>query len=253
VKITGPYRRGRNLAKGRNTVADKSIEKGESTSIGPGREVLPIPQTGRKPVTPQDARRAKAPAIHPLRPPAGAPNVIIVLVDDMGFGASTAYGGPCRMPTAERLAAEGLKYTRFHTVAICSATRAALLTGRNHHTVNMGNITETATGFPGYSSVRPDDCAPIAQMLRLNGYNTAAFGKMHQTPVWETSASGPFDRWPTGEGFEHFYGFLGAESNQWNPTPYEGTTPVDAPDDQNYHSASTSPTGPSPSFEINSR
>jgi arylsulfatase len=204
-------------------------------SVEPGREVLPIPQTGRKPVTPQDARQAKAPPIHPLRPPAGAPNVIIVLVDDMGFGASTAYGGPCRMPTAERLAAEGLKYTRFHTVAICSATRAALLTGRNHHTVNMGNITETATGFPGYSSVRPDNCAPLAQMLRLNGYNTAAFGKMHQTPVWETSASGPFDRWPTGEGFEHFYGFLGAESNQWNPTPYEGTTPVDAPDDPNYH------------------
>jgi arylsulfatase A-like enzyme len=133
----------------------------------------------------------------------------------MGFGTSSAYGGPCHMPIAEGLAKNGLTYTRFHTTALCSPTRQALLTGRNHHSVNMAGITEIATGFPGYTSVRPDSAATIAQILELNGYNTAAFGKMHQTPVWETSASGPFDRWPTGDGFERFYGFLGGETNQW--------------------------------------
>jgi len=148
-----------------------------------------------------DARNAQAPEITPLSAPQGAPNVIIVLLDDMGFGASTAYGGPCNMPVAERLAREGLTYTRFHTIALCSPTRHALLTGRNHHSVNMAAITELATGFPGYTSVRPHSAATIARILKLNGYNTAAFGKMHQTPVWETRASGPFDRWPTGDGF----------------------------------------------------
>ena len=139
---------------------------------------------------------------------------MIVLIDDMGFGASSAYGGPCNMPAAERLAQKGLTYTRFHTTALCSPTRQAMLTGRNHHSVNMAAITEIATGFPGYTSVRPDSAATIAQILRLNGYNTAIFGKMHQTPVWETSASGPFDRWPTGDGFERFYGFVSGETNQ---------------------------------------
>jgi len=128
--------------------------------------------------------------IRPLRAPQGAPNVVIILIDDMGFGTSSAYGGPCHMPIAERLAKNGLTYTRFHTTALCSPTRQALLTGRNHHSVNMAAITEIATGFPGYTSVRPDSAATIAQMLKLNGYNTAAFGNMHQTPVWETSGSG---------------------------------------------------------------
>lgn len=139
------------------------------------------------------------------------------------------------MPTLERVAAEGLSYNRFHTTAICSPTRATLLTGRNHHTVGMGNVTEIATNAPGYTSVRPNSVAPIAEVLRLNGYSTAAFGKMHQTPVWEVSASGPFDRWPTGEGFEKFYGFVGGETNQWAPGLYDGTTPVEPPDDPNYH------------------
>ncbi len=199
------------------------------------RETLPIPQAKNSLVTPLDARDAQAPPIRPLRAPSGAPNVVIVLLDDMGFGASSAYGGPCVMPVAERLAKNGLTYTRFHTTALCSPTRQALLTGRNHHSVNMAGITEIATSFPGYTSVRPDSAATIAQTLRLNGYNTAAFGKMHQTPVWETSASGPFDRWPTGDGFERFYGFLGGETNQWNPTLFEGITPVEPPEDPNYH------------------
>ena len=192
---------------------------------------LPIPQSKPSLVTPLDARDATAPPIRPLRAPEGAPNVVIVLIDDMGFGASSAYGGPCDMPIAERLAMNGLKYTRFHTTALCSPTRQALLTGRNHHSVNMAGISELATGFPGYTSVRPDSAATIAQTLKLNGYNTAAFGKMHQTPVWETSASGPFDRWPSGDGFERFYGFLGGETNQWYPTLFEGISPAEPPDD----------------------
>jgi arylsulfatase len=163
-----------------------------------------------------------------LRPPKGAPNVLIVLIDDAGFGSSSAFGGPCHTPNAERLAAGGLKYNRFHTTAICSATRQALLTGRNHHSAGMAGITEIATGAPGYSSVLPNSMAPLAKTLKLNGYNTAQFGKCHEVPVWQTSPVGPFDAWPTGGGgFEYFYGFLGGEANQWYPTLYEGTTPVE--------------------------
>ena len=197
-------------------------EAGRAQTPVAGRQNLPIPQSKPSLVTPLDARDATAPPIRPLRAPDGAPNVVIVLIDDMGFGASSAYGGPCDMPIAERLAMNGLKYTRFHTTALCSPTRQALLTGRNHHSVNMAGICELATGFPGYTSVRPDSAATTAQTLKLNGCNTAAFGKMHQTPVWETSASGPFDRWPSGDGFERFYGFLGGETNQWYPTLFEG-------------------------------
>src|SRR4051812_17886032 len=194
------------------------------------REVLPIPD--RKPVglTTYDAKDpdTKFPPIQPIRPPTGAPNVLIVLLDDVGFGASTAFGGPCRTPTAERLAASGLKYTRFHTTALCSPTRAAMLSGRNHHTVGMGGITEIATSAPGYNSMRPNTCAPLAEILKLNGYATAQFGKCHEVPVWETSPLGPFDHWPTGgAGFEYFYGFIGGETNQYYPALYEGTTPVE--------------------------
>jgi arylsulfatase len=179
---------------------------------------------------PLDAKDPGAtfPAIEPLRPPAGAPNVLVVLLDDVGFAASSAFGGPCHTPTAERLAADGLKYNRFHTTALCAPTRAALLTGRNHHSVGMGVITELATSAPGYSSVRPNTCAPLAETLRLNGYATAQFGKCHEVPVWQTSPVGPFDAWPTGGGgFEHFYGFIGGETNQYYPAVYDGTTPVE--------------------------
>ncbi len=138
-----------------------------------------------------------------------------------------AFGGPCNTPTAERLAAGGVKLNRFHTTALCSPTRQALLTGRNHHSVGMGGITEIATSAPGYSSVRPKDKAPIAETLRLNGYSTAQFGKCHEVPVWEVSPVGPFHQWPTGSGFEHFYGFIGGEANQYYPGLFEGTTPVE--------------------------
>jgi arylsulfatase len=194
------------------------------------RENLPIPDRAFEGTLPYDARDPAAtfPPIEPLRPPAGAPNVLVILLDDAGFGASSAFGGPCRTPTAERLAAGGLKYTRFHTTALCAPTRAALLTGRNHHTVGMGVITELATSAPGYNSIRPNTCAPLAETLRLNGYSTAQFGKCHEVPVWQTSPMGPFDAWPTGGGgFEYFYGFIGGETNQYYPAIYEGTTPVE--------------------------
>ena len=191
---------------------------------------MPIADRPHVGLTTYDARDPATtfPPIVPLRPPAGAPNVLVVLIDDVGFGASSAFGGPCQTPTAERLAADGLKYTRFHTTALCSPTRAALLSGRNHHTVGMGGITEIATSAPGYNSLRPNTCAPLAETLKLNGYSTAQFGKCHEVPVWQTSPAGPFDNWPTGGGgFEYFYGFIGGEAHQWYPSLYEGTTPVE--------------------------
>jgi arylsulfatase A-like enzyme len=194
------------------------------------REHLPIPDEARKGLITYDARDpdTKYPAIKQLRPPPGAPNVLVVLLDDVGFGAASVFGGPCNTPNAERLAAAGLKYNRFHTTALCSPTRQALLTGRNHHSVGMGGITEIASGSPGYSSVLPNTCAPLARTLKLNGYATAQFGKCHEVPVWETSPAGPFDAWPTGGGgFEYFYGFIGGEAHQWYPSLYEGTTPIE--------------------------
>jgi hypothetical protein len=149
------------------------------------RDVLPIPDVTPPGLTTYDAKDPDTafPPIEPLRPPEGAPNVLIVLIDDVGFGASSAFGGPIRTPTAERLAAKGLRYSRFHTTALCSPTRAALLSGRNHHSVGMGGITEIATAAPGYNSIRPNTCAPLAETLKLNGYSTAQFGKCHEVPV----------------------------------------------------------------------
>jgi arylsulfatase len=194
------------------------------------RAVLPIPDSPYSGLVAYDAKSpdAKFPAIEPLRPPAGAPNVLVVLLDDVGFGASSAFGGPISTPAAERLAAGGLKFNRFHTTALCSPTRQALLTGRNHHAVGMGGITEIATSAPGYNSIRPNTAAPLAETLKLNGYSTAQFGKCHEVPVWETSPVGPFDAWPTGGGgFQYFYGFIGGEAHQYYPALYEGTVPVE--------------------------
>jgi arylsulfatase len=204
------------------------------------RELLPIADRAYDGPVYEDAKdpAAKFPPIQPLRPPAGAPNVLVVLLDDVGFAASSAFGGPCHTPTAERLAAGGLTFNRFHTTALCSPTRAALLSGRNHHSVGMGGITEIATSAPGYSSFRPKSCAPLAETLKLNGYATAQFGKCHEVPVWETSPLGPFDNWPSGGGgFEYFYGFIGGETNQYYPAIYEGTTPVepDKTPEEGYH------------------
>ena len=206
----------------------------------PGRHVLPIPDPQHVGVTTYDAKDPDTsfPPITPLRPPAGAPNVLVVLLDDAGFGSSSTFGGPIDTPTFDRLAAGGLRFTRFHTTALCSPTRQALLTGRNHHSVGMGGITEIATSAPGYSSVRPKNKAPLAEILKLNGYSTAQFGKCHEVPVWQTSPIGPFDAWPTGGGgFEHFYGFIGAETNQWDPAIYRDTVPIepDRTPEQGYH------------------
>jgi arylsulfatase A-like enzyme len=194
------------------------------------RAHLPIPDPQWVGLTTYDAKDPDTtyPPIDPVRPPKGAPNVLIILLDDVGFGASSTFGGPCNTPTFDHLADDGLRYTRFHTTALCSPTRAALLTGRNHHSVGMGGITELATSAPGYSSVRPRNKAPLAEILKLNGYSTAHFGKCHEVPVWETSPMGPFDRWPSpGNGFEHFYGFIGGETNQYAPAIYRDTVPVE--------------------------
>ena len=204
------------------------------------RTMLPIPDRPSPTLTTYDAKDPDTafPPIEPLRPPPGAPNVVVVLLDDVGFGASSAFGGPCSTPTAERLASGGLRFNRFHTTALCAPTRQALLTGRNHHSVGMGSITETATSAPGNSSVRPNTKAPLAMTLKLNGYSTAQFGKCHEVPVWQSSPMGPFDAWPSGGGgFETFYGFIGGENNQWDPALYEGTTPVDPPAtaEEGYH------------------
>ena len=139
------------------------------------------------------------------------------------------------MPTAEQLAKNGLAYNEFHTTALCSPTRAALLTGRNHHMNNTGSVMETATAFPGDTGQRPNSIAPLAEVMRLNGYSTAAFGKAHETAAWEVSPSGPTDRWPTRSGFDKFYGFIGGETNQWAPLIYDGMTQVEPPHNQNYH------------------
>lgn len=162
----------------------------------------------------------------PLRAPSGAPNVLLVLTDDVGFGAASTFGGPVPTPNLDRLAAQGLVYNRFHVTAMCSPTRAALLTGRNHHAVGHGTVVDLSTGFPGYLSVIPRSAASVAEVLRGNGYNTAFFGKHHNVPEAQTSAAGPFDLWPTGLGFEYFYGFIGAETNQFTPALYRGITPV---------------------------
>ena len=204
------------------------------------RGILPMPHRPASGLTTYDAKDPDTafPPIEPLRPPKDAPNVLVVLLDDVGFGASSAFGGPCLTPRAEELAANGLRFNRFHTTALCAPTRQALLTGRNHHSVSMGNITETATSAPGSSSVLPNTKAPLATTLKLNGYSTAQFGKCHEVPVWQSSPMGPFDAWPSaGGGFETFYGFIGGENNQWDPALYSGTTPIEPPAtaEEGYH------------------
>lgn len=204
------------------------------------RANLPIPDRQHLGLITYDAKDPDTsfPPIEDVHPPAGAPNVLIVLLDDVGFGASSAFGGPVSMPTAERLQGGGLTYTRFHTTALCAPTRAALLSGRNHHSVGMGLITETATAAPGSNAIKPNTKAALALTLRLNGYSTAQFGKCHEVPPWQTSPVGPFDAWPTGGGgFEYFYGFIGGENNQFYPALYEGTSPVEpeTSPDEGYH------------------
>lgn len=199
------------------------------------RTSLPIIGPATKTYNVIDVRQVQKPPFFEVKAPAKAPNVVIVLIDDFGFGQSSAFGGPINTPTLERLAGNGIRYNRFHTTALCSPTRAALLTGRNHHAANAGSVMETSTSFPGNTGVRPDNIAPVAEILRLNGFSTATFGKSHETPPWHISISGPFSHWPTGSGFEKFYGFLGGETNQWAPALYDGTKKIELPEDPDYH------------------
>lgn len=199
------------------------------------RTTLPIAEPKFPSITELDARKAKAPTRFEVKAPEGAPNVVLVLIDDMGFGQPASFGGPIATPTLDRLAQSGLRYNHFHVTALCSPSRMALLTGRNHHSCNTGAVMDAATAFPGNTGIRPNSVAPLAEMLRLNGYSTAAFGKYHETPLWEVSASGPTDRWPTRSGFDKFYGFIGGETNQYAPLIYDGMTKVEPPNDPSYH------------------
>jgi arylsulfatase A-like enzyme len=158
--------------------------------------------------------------------PKGAPNILLILTDDVGFAAPSTFGGVIPTPTLDRIAANGLRYTNFHTTSLCSPTRAALITGRNHHSAGFGVISEQATGFPGYNSVIPKNATTIGRILLENGYRTSWFGKDHNTPTYQTSQAGPFDQWPTGMGFEYFYGFIGGDSSQWTPMLFRNTTQI---------------------------
>ncbi len=189
--------------------------------------VLPVPSAPFQGTINLRAQDSTSDFPRPVQAPKGAPNVVVVLLDDVGFGASSTFGGPCQTPTLERLARGGLKYNQFHTTALCSPTRAALITGRNHHSAHTGVIMEAGTGFPGYDTVMQKDTATVAEVLKQSGWNTAWFGKNHNVPDWQSSQAGPFDLWPTGLGFEHFYGFIGGDTSQWRPAVIEGTRPVE--------------------------
>lgn len=213
----------------------KSTETKQNESGEPDRTVLPIHQPDVPLYTELDVHNTTPPPRFDVKAPADAPNVVIILLDDMGFGVPGLFGGPAHMPTVDKLARNGLIYNKFHTTALCAPTRTSLLSGRNHHMNNMGSITETATGYPGNTGQRPNNVATLASILRYNGYSTAHFGKNHETAAWEVSPSGPTDRWPIRNGFDKFYGFYGGETNMWAPTIYDGMIPVETPDDPNYN------------------
>ena len=199
----------------------------KATETSPTGNVLPVPPAPFKGTIGLRAKDSKSDFPQPVQAPKGAPNIVLVLLDDVGFGATSTYGGPCNTPTFSKLADNGLKYNQFHTTALCSPTRAALITGRNHHSVHTACIMEFGSGFPGYDTVMGKDTATVAEVLKQGGYGTAWFGKNHNVPDWETSQAGPFDRWPTSLGFDHFYGFLGGDTSQWRPNTTEGTKPIE--------------------------
>ncbi|MDX1965670.1 MAG: arylsulfatase, partial [Planctomycetaceae bacterium] len=201
----------------------------EERAAAPARTgvVLPLPPAPFKGQIGVRSRDSLPDFPQPVRAPKGAPNILLVLLDDVGFGASSTFGGPCRTPTLTRLAENGLRYNHFHTTALCSPTRAALLTGRNHHSAHTGVIMEAGTGFPGYDTLMGKETATVAEVLKQAGYGTAWFGKNHNVPDWESSQAGPFDRWPTSLGFDHFYGFIGGDTSQWRPNVTEGTKPIE--------------------------
>src|SRR5450432_2252598 len=197
----------------------------DATTTIDGRYIPPPPQKFEGQI---NLNAAQSKPAWPARvvPPKGAPNVLLILTDDVGFGAPSTFGGVIPTPALDRVANAGLRFTQFHTTALCSPTRAALITGRNHHSAGFGVISEQSTGFPGYNSIIDRDKATIGRILLDNGYNTSWFGKDHNTPAFQASQSGPFDQWPTGMGFEYFYGFVGGDSNQWEPNLFRNTTQI---------------------------
>jgi len=213
---------------------DKQVVEKKDTGVI-DRTVLPLKEPTPPLYSELSVKDATPPARFEVKAPTEAPNVVIVLIDDLGFAGTSKFGGPVTTPTFDRMANEGVFYNNFHTTAVCSPTRAAIKSGRNHHVNNMGGIIETGTAFPGNTGQIPENVTPVAEMLRLNGYSTAAFGKWHELAAWEASISGALDRWPTHQGFDKFYGFLGGETNQWAPYIYDGTTPVELPEDPDYH------------------
>ena len=197
----------------------------DATTTIDGRYLPPPPQkfTGQI-----ELNAAKSRPGWPARvvPPKGAPNILLIMTDDVGFSAPSTFGGVIPTPTLDRIATNGLRYTNFHSTSLCSPTRAALITGRNHHSVGFGVISEAASGYPGYDSIIGPDNATIGRILLDNGYRTSWFGKDHNTPSWTASQAGPFDQWPTGMGFEYFYGFVGGDASQWEPNLFRNTTAI---------------------------
>ncbi|MEY3359192.1 MAG: Arylsulfatase [Pseudomonadota bacterium] len=208
-----------------HAATEKAAAKAEPDRLD--RSVLPIAPERNQSIVGLRSQDSKGIFPRPVTAPAGAPNVVLVLLDDVGFGASSTFGGLIDTPNIQKLADNGLRFNRFHTTAVCSPTRAALITGRNHHSAHTGVVMEMATGYDGYNSIVGKDMATLGDMLKLNGYNTAWFGKNHNVADWESTQAGPFDRWPTGMGFEKFYGFIGGVANNWRPALFDGTTPIE--------------------------
>src|SRR5213595_3328797 len=199
------------------------------------RTILPRPPQPFQGVTKRTLEGSVASFTQPVKTPSGAPNILLVLIDDAGFGNPSTFGGPVATPTLDKLAAEGLRYNRFHVTALCSPTRAALLAGRNHHAVGFGSISELPGGWPGYSTSWPTSAASIAQILQGNGYSTACFGKWHLTPDDQQGPAGPFDRWPNALGFDYFWGFLGGESGQFDPVIIQNNTAIGVPEEEDFY------------------
>jgi len=187
---------------------------------------LPAPDPKFGGVIKENAAQSKPWWAPRVVPPKGAPNILLIMTDDVGFGAPSTFGGVIPTPALDRIAKAGLRYTQFHSTSLCSPTRAALITGRNHHSTGFGVISEQSTGFPGYNSIIPKDIATIGEILKENGFATSWFGKDHNTPTFTASQAGPFDQWPIGMGFEYFYGFVGGDTNQWEPNLFRNTTAI---------------------------
>lgn len=223
--------------KTKHTLAVLSLALGTAIALPAGaQEVLPHPQQPFKGKIGRIAAESTPDFPKPMEAPKGAPNVLLIMTDDVGFGASSTFGGPIPTPSFDKLSKAGLRYNQFHTTALCAPTRAALITGRNHHSASTGVIPEMATGYPGYNSLMSKSCGTLGEMLKQNGYSTAWFGKNHNVPDWQSSKAGPFDLWPTSLGFEHFFGFIGGDTDQWHPAAFIGTEPYEAPaHDPNYH------------------